>query len=195
MSATPKPSHEYSNKKSLRHHNNFREILTYRESNKNTKRCYGVSPSQKPDNPLSKSLFIKKYDRIRDFLLQLGFTTAQREIILSLLRLSTYYDEVYPKEAQITESSGYSKATFWRTIAKLKEQGLIEVINRFIPREKAQISNLYRLDKLILLIVRWLAEHGVKFTEKWLEAFLKMSGKDFWQKIWSWNFDSQNAFK
>jgi hypothetical protein len=121
----------------------------------------------------------------------LGFTIAQREVILRLLRFYAYYDEVYPKESQITSNSGCSKATFWRTIGKLKEMGLLLVINRFIrgKGEKSQISNLYCLDKLVLLIVRYLAEHGLKFQEKWLQPFLKLSGKAFWQNVWSWSFE------
>ena len=142
---------------------------------------YGVSRSRRA---ITSSLFIKKFDYIRDCLkYTLGLTPAQREVVLRLLRLWAYYGNVYPKEAQITELPGCSKATYWRTIKVLKSLGLIRVVNRYVIRPHAQISNLYRLDRLALLLARYLAEHGTHFWEKWLRPALTMPGQQFWSQV------------
>lgn len=164
---------------------------------------YGVSSSRRI---LSPQLLLKRYDQVRDFLEgTLGLTTAQREVVLRLLRYWAYYGKVYPKACSIAHDSsrvvaarygfikespldctgqpGCSKATYWRTIKLLKELGLIHVINRFLIRPYAQISNLYRLDKLVLVIARYLAEHGTRFWEKWLEPYLELSGSLFWTGV------------
>jgi len=126
-------------------------------------------------------LLLKKYDQIRDCLVDYAeLTTAQREVTLRLLRLWAYYGYVYPKESTITSEPGCSKATFWRTIRLLEELGLVRVINRYVIRPHAQISNLYRFDKLLLVIARYLAEHGQAFQEKWLEPYLRLPGRVFW---------------
>ena len=139
---------------------------------------YGV-----PQSPriLPPGLFIKKYDEIRDFLVgSLELTCAQREVVLRLLRFSSRYEEVYPRAATVCSEPGCSKRTFWRVMRKLQDIGLVQVSNRYVIREHAQISNLYRFHKLLILLVRYLAEHGQKFWEKWLQPFLGMPGKDFW---------------
>ncbi len=142
---------------------------------------YGVSPSYRV---LSPGLLLKKYNLVRDCLAgPLGLTNCQRELTLRLLRLWAYYGKVYPKESQITEDPGCSKATFWRTIQLLKGLGLVHVVNRYVIRPHAQISNLYRLDKLVLVIARYLAEQGTPFREKWLEPYLVMPGRLFWGAI------------
>lgn len=139
---------------------------------------YGVSPARRV---LSPGLLLKQYDRIRECLAYpLGMTVGQREVTLRLLRLWAYYSKVYSKESQVTELPGCSKATFWRTIRLLEKLGLVHVINRYLIRPHAQISNLYRLDRLVLVIARYLAEHGVAFREKWLTPYLTMPGKLFW---------------
>ncbi len=141
-------------------------------------RPYGVSRSRRA---ITSSLFIKKYDLIRDCLRNtLGLSTAQREAALRLLRLWSYYGYVYPKASQVSESPGCSKATFWRTVRLLRDLGLIQVVNRYIVRPHAQISNLYRLDRLAVILARYLAEHGTAFWEKWLTPALAMSGQQFW---------------
>jgi len=140
-------------------------------------KSYGVSSSKQL---LSRSLFIKKFDYIRRCLKQvLGLTTAQREVTLRLLRLYAFYGLVYPKESQITEDPGCSKATFWRTIQLLKELGLVVVINRYVLRPHAQISNLYRLDKLVVLLARYLSEHIAHVWPDWLSPFLAMPLREF----------------
>ena len=143
---------------------------------------YGVSSTYRV---LSPQLLLKKYDYIRDCLSNvLGLTNTEREVILRLLRFWSYYGYVYPKEATITREPGCSKATFWRTIAYMERLGLLSRINRYVIRPHAQISNLYRLDRLIVLLARYLAEHGVRFLEKWLEPYLSIPGRLFWAEIW-----------
>ena len=144
-------------------------------------RPYGVSRSRRV---LSPQLLLKKFDLVRDCLQSvLGLTTAQREVTLRLLRFWAYYGKVYPKEATITEQPGCKKVTFWRTIRLLKDMGLISVVHRYVLRPHAQISNLYRLDRLALLLARYLAEHGTHFWEKWLRPALAMPGQQFWSQI------------
>jgi len=154
-------------------------IVSYKRIEK--ERPYGVSKTYRV---LSPGLFSKKYNDIRDCLqYTLGLTVAQRDVILRLLRYWAYYGNVYPKEAQVTLEPGCKKATFWRTIRLLKERGLLQVVNRFVMRPHAQISNLYRLDKLVVLLARYLAEHGVAFREKWLIPALTMPARQFWSQV------------
>ncbi len=142
---------------------------------------YGVSRSRRI---LSPGLLLKKFDYIRDCLqYTIGLTTAQREATLRLLRYWAYYGHVYVKEAQVTSEPGCSKVTYWRTIRLLRELGLVQVINRYVIRPHAQISNLYRLDRLALLLARYLAEHGTRFREKWLSPALTMPGQQFWSDL------------
>lgn len=139
---------------------------------------YGVSCSR---GILSPSLFLRKFDYIRDCLKQrLGLTTAQREVALRLLRLYSYYGAAYPKESQITSDPGCRKATFWRTVKLLEELGLVEVVNRFLIRPHAQISNLYRLDRLVVVIARYLADHIAHVWPDWLKPALAMPPRLFW---------------
>lgn len=154
-------------------------IVSY--TNIGINKAYGVSSTYRV---LSPQLLLKRFDNIRDCLTDtLGLTIAQREVVLRLLTFWAYYGSVYSKEATITEQPGCSKATFWRTIKILKSLGLIRVVNRYVIRPHAQISNLYRLDRLVLLIARYLAEHGVGFLEKWLTPALTMPGRLFWAQI------------
>lgn len=154
-----------------------RLIVSY----KTLSRSYGVSSSYRV---LSKDLLIKKFDYIRDCLKQvLELTTAQREVTLRLLRLWAYYGNVYPKESQITELPGCSKATYWRTIKLLEELGLLTRINRYVVRPHAQISNLYRFDLLIVLLAKYLAEHIAHVWADWLDPWLRMEWPDFWSYL------------
>ena len=144
-------------------------------------RPYGVSSSRRV---LTPGLFVKRFDDIRDCLKNvIGLTVAQREVALRLLRLWAYYGYVYPKASQVCELPGCSKATYWRTLKTLREMALVLVINRYVIRPHAQISNLYRLDRLVLLIARYLAERGVSFWQKWLAQIFAMPGQQFWSEI------------
>ena len=143
---------------------------------------YGVSRTYRI---LSPQLLLKKFDQVRDCLDELvGLSVAQREVVLRLLRFWAYYGQVYTKERTITELPGCSKATYWRTIRLLRELGLIRVVNCYLIRPHAQISNLYRFDRLLLLLARYLAEHGTKFLEKWLAPMLSLPGSFFWPSFW-----------
>lgn len=142
---------------------------------------YGVSSSYKV---ITKGLLLKKWDTIRTCLIDVcNLTTKERDVVLALLRLQAYYPQVYPKAAQIAEDENVGIATFWRTVDKLRDMNLLEVVNRFLIRPEAQISNLYLLDELIIVIARYLAEHGTVFLEKWLRPWLSMPGRDFWPLV------------
>lgn len=145
-------------------------------------RYYGVSSNFRV---LSPGLLLKHWDRIIWFLRGvLQLTTAEREVAIRLLRLWVYYGKVYPKEKQITALPGCSKATFWRTVRKLRELHLIEVVNRFVLREKAQISNLYRLNNLVLAIARYLMEKNIPVPSWGIKGALELPGSVFWRKIY-----------
>jgi len=170
---------------SMRHHKvylsrNDKMIVSYSNVGSNP---YGVSRYRRI---LSPALLLKKFDQVRDCLtFTLGLTIAQREAVLRLLTLWAYYGHVYPKAAMVSSAPGCSKATFWRTIQILKQLGLVRVVNRYVIRPHAQISNLYRLDRLVLLLARYLAEHGVRFLESWLKPYFKIPGQQFWgSKVW-----------
>lgn len=133
---------------------------------------------------LSPQTLWRRHDLIVHFLkVNLCLTTGQREAVLALLRYWTHYGVVFPKQSQVMDTPGCSKATFWRTIASLRSNGLITVVNRYVVREKAQISNLYLLDNLIKAIAKFLSEHGQKFAEKWLIPIFEMTWRDFWTAL------------
>jgi hypothetical protein len=66
---------------------------------------YGV-PSER--RIITAGVIIKRFDRIRDCLVMLGFTRAKRDVILQLVRLYAYYGKVYPKAEHVAED-GYKK--------------------------------------------------------------------------------------
>ncbi|MBA7563004.1 hypothetical protein ES708_31677 [subsurface metagenome] len=139
---------------------------------------YGVPTNKRM---LSPSLLLKKHDLIRGYLLSLGLTAAEREIAFHLLRLFSYYGKVYPKASQFTEDGGCSKRSFWRAVAKLEELGIVDRIHRYLRH--LQISNCYRLDKLVLCLIRYLAEHGHRFKQDFTRALLRESAPSFWRTI------------
>ncbi len=140
--------------------------------------AYGVSSSNRV---LTPGLLLKRHDKVWECLRHtLGLSLAQSEVTMRLLRLWAYYGTVYSKERQITGEPGCSKATFWRTVKLLQELGLLRICNRYLLRPHAQISNLYLLHKLIVVIARYLAEHGTQFREKWLKPYLLLPGNVFW---------------
>jgi len=139
---------------------------------------YGVSSKRRI---LPPNILLKRFDVIRDGLqYRFGFTTSQREVVFRLLRLWAYYGQVYPKESLISQQPGCSKATFWRTIRILEDLGLVEVINRFVIRPHAQISNLYRLDQLVLALARYISERRELDCPPWLTPVLTMPDRLFW---------------
>lgn len=135
-----------------------------------SRRPYGVSQARRV---LSPQLLLKRFDTVRDCLeYRLGLTTAQREVAIRLLRYWSYYGYVYVKESQVTAEPGCSKATYWRTVKILESLGLLDIVNRFVIRPHAQISNLYRLDRLVLVLAKYISEHHGLGGPSWLIAAL-----------------------
>ena len=141
---------------------------------------YGV-PSER--RIITAGVFSKRFDHIRDCLIMLGFTRAKSDVILALVRLYAYYGKVYPKAAQVAEYPICSKRTFWRTIADLEQAGLIERTNRYLNH--LQISNAYRLDRLILILARYIAEHGAQQFTDFAYKLMGFAGSNFWRAIWT----------
>jgi len=141
---------------------------------------YGVPA---PRRLLTPGVFIKKFYRIRDYLVSAGLTSAERQVALNLIRLYCYYGKVYPKATGFTDQGGCSPRSFWRAVGKLEDMGLIDRINRYLNH--LQISNAYRLDKLVLVLARWLAEHGHQFTDNFTLSLLRLTSVSFWQTIWT----------
>ena len=79
-----------------------------------------------------------------------------------------------------TRRGEIGRATVWRTIAILKELGLLSVVNRYVLRPHAQISNLYRMDKLLIVIAKYLAEHTGRIWPDWFDRYLFMPWPVFW---------------
>jgi len=158
---------------------------------------YGVPMKRKI---LTCELYNKRFDEIRHYLdRNMGLTLAEREGILRLLRIYAYYGRVYPKASQIADDfgnmiKGCSKRSFWRAIAKLREDDLVQVHNRYLHGR--QISNCYRLDKLILCLVRWLLEHGKRYLNLLSlprELFDALHMANFWRLIWYAKADLSKA--
>lgn len=165
---------------------------------------YGV-PSR--SRVLTIGVIRNKAEQVRDCLGGVvGLTRGESEIVMELVRLWACHGEVYCKADHMRQdrvlpfvtrqgreftgvplhhcAPGCSKRTFWRAIAVLSQRDLVTVVNRFILRPHAQTSNLYRLDRLILLIARYLAEHGLSLGVPSLARYLRMPGRDFWRRIW-----------
>lgn len=141
---------------------------------------YGVSWDHRV---LTKGVFIKQRDRVRDFLQNtLGFSVGDRDFTLGTLEYWAYYGKCYAKIADLCRKPGCSESTAHRALSKLKNLGLVVVIERYLEPRRRQISNLFLLHKLILVIARYLAEHGQRFAEKWLEPYLQLPGAVFWRK-------------
>jgi len=162
----------------------LKKEIVYKCEGKSIKCPYGVPSSKRMITP---GKLRKHHMAIYSFLKHdLGLPTAEREAVFRLLRLATYHAHVYPKADQVAEAPGCSTRSFWRAISRLKGMGLITVVNRFILREEAQISNLYILRRLLLAITRYLHEHSVRFKQSWLKPILSMSGPRFWSEIKKW---------
>ncbi len=163
------------------HHNPYRVI--YRNRLNTGPLPYGVSSFPRVISP---GLVNRRWDMVISTLRDtLGLTTAQRHVVMQLLRLWCYYGQVYPKASQLCADPGCSTATFWRSVKMLEAQGLLSVVNRYLQRHNAQISNLYRLDRLLMVIARYLAERGQKFTAAVLQPMLSVPGSGFWRVIFA----------
>lgn len=144
---------------------------------------YGVSSYPRI---LNAKLLMRHYDRIRECLKNvIKLTPSQREVALRLLRIYAYYGVVFPKQSQISELPGCSKATFWRTIAKLEDMGMIMRVRRYWIREKAQTSDLYKMEKLLIILARYIREKSAWLADGCIKGILSLCGAEFW----SWAFN------
>jgi len=174
----------YQERKGLAHRNTttYPYNNTYPSNNNEllTRISYGV-PTEK--RMLTRGVLNKKHDIIRSYLVSLGLTAAERELSFHLLRLYSYYGKVYPKADAFTIYGGCSKRSFWRTVQKLEQLGVVDRINRYL--NQLQISTPYRLDKLVLCLIPYLAEHGQDFRDRFSKNMLRRKGPAFWRVIGS----------
>jgi len=140
---------------------------------------YGVPPQRRI---ITAGVLRKRFELIVQCLVTLGYPTWRRSVILELVRLYAYYGKVYPKASHIAEDAYCSKRTFWRAVQQLEKDGLIERNNRFLHH--LQISNAYRLDKLILILTRYISEHAEHLFAKHAPDLVFQTGKVFWSLIW-----------
>jgi len=142
---------------STAHHNALSKDLNtiYYKKGIEIEKRYGVPSTYRI---LTMGNYHKHHSDINTMLrVVLGLENRERSAVFCLLRLFLYYGKVYPKAADVADQEYISKRTFWRAMEKLREMGVLEVINRYINHR--QISNLYRLDKLVLMVARYIAEH------------------------------------
>lgn len=144
---------------------------------------YGV-PS--PGAVLPRGVLFKRWrDSQTFFRSTLQLTQPQRAVVSELVRLWMIKGRVYPTAEQVAKAAGVSVRTFWRTIKRLEEMRMVQVVNRYVQREWAQISNLFRLERLIFALARFLAECGERNLGPMMARFLALPGREFWSKIWS----------
>ncbi len=144
---------------------------------------YGVSYKPKI---LTPGLFFKHHDRVMVFLRDtLRLSPRQCEITEQLLRFYIFYSSVYPSQKDCSGRHRGTKPTFWRTISKLEEMGMIVRIPRYFVREKAQTSNLYEMEKLLILLARYIREHGAALADNCIKLIIDLGGAEFW----SWAFN------
>ncbi|MBA7696112.1 hypothetical protein ES703_104754 [subsurface metagenome] len=141
---------------------------------------YGVPPKRRI---LTAGVLRKRHSLIVDCLVMLGFPNWRRSVILELVRLYAYYGKVYPKAKHIAEDAYCSKRTFWRTIAGMEQDGLIQRDNRYLNH--LQISNAYRLDRLVLILVRYITEHAEHLFAKDAPDLIFKPADVFWTLIWT----------
>jgi len=165
---------------SMAHHNaSSKEFNTiYYKRDIEIEKRYGVPQAYRI---LTMGNYHKYHDDINNMLrVVFGLESKERSAIFCLVRLFLYYGKVYAKAADVAEQEDISKRTFWRAINKLRGAG-IEVLNRYVNHK--QISNMYRLDKLIVMIARFIAEHREvifgDFGNKITSFF-----RSFWDVIW-----------
>ena len=177
---SPPPSSQ-----SMAHHNSLltNNNTIYHKKGVIREKSYGVPSTYRV---LTMGNYHKHHNDINMMLrvvLRLG--NRERSAVFCLLRLFLYYGEVYPKAADVADQEYISKRTFWRAMRKLQELGVIEVINRYINHK--QISNFYRLDKLVVMIAAFIAEHhlGLFINDVLGKYALKLVGFfRSWDQLW-----------
>ncbi len=170
---------------STAHHNALSTSLNtiYYKKGIEIEKRYGVPQSYRI---LTMGNYHKHHNDINTMLrVVLGLENRERDAVRCLLRLFLYYGKVYPKADDVADQEYISKRTFWRAMRKLQDMGVLEVINRYINHK--QISNLYRLDKLVVMIATFIAEHhlGLFINDVLGKYALKMV--DFfrsWDQLW-----------
>ena len=176
---------------SVRHHSNPHNLYIRGNRDKvwRETRYYGVSSDYRI---LTKELLLKRFDKVRDCLkFVLDLPTAEREFILRMLRLWAYYGKCYPTVASLCQEPGCSKATAWRALDKLKSCGLIQTINRYLEPYRRQISNLYILHGLLLVIAKYLAEHIPHVWPDELKPIFHLTWPGLWSSL---RHEEKNAF-
>jgi len=167
------------------HHNPLSPVTdqTYYKRGTNVESCYGVPQSYRL---LTMGNYHKHHSEINTMLRVLfGLENRERDAIRCLLRLFFYYGKVYPKAADVADQEYISKRTFWRAMGKLRDLGVLEVINRYINHR--QISNFYRLDKLVVMIANYIAEHhlGLFINDALGKRALELVGFfRSWDQLW-----------
>ena len=164
---------------STAHHKALADYLSSIYSKKGIEKRYGVPQTYRI---LTMGNYHKHHDDINTMLRVVGgLENRERVAIFCLLRLFLYYGKVYPKAADVADQEYISKRTVWRAIGKLRDLGVVEVINRYVKHK--QISNLYRLDKLVVMVARFISEHHPTifgdFGDKLTSFF-----RSFWDEIW-----------
>lgn len=183
MSVATKPTTNTSSPdqtpQSMAHHNTLprRGLNLFFKKGVKIEKRYGVPQTQRL---LTMGNYHKHHDEICHLMNRLGLDPRERDAVFVLLRLFIYYGKVYSKAADVAEDAYISKRTFWRAVGKLRDLGVLEVFNRYANHR--QISNLYRLDKLVLLLARYLAEHGRPISRVGVQ--LAALFKSFWSEIW-----------
>jgi len=174
-----------SSSQSMAHHNGLSPDSNkiYYKKGREIEKRYGVPSTYRL---LTMGNYHKHHSDINNMLrVVLGLENRERSAVFCLLRLFLYYGKVYPKAADVADQEYISKRTFWRAMNKLREMGVIEVINRYIKHK--QISNFYRLDKLVLMIARYIAEHhlGLYLAEALGKRALELAGFfKTWDQLW-----------
>lgn len=150
--------------------------------NNNTKKPQESYRVQK----FSNKMFSRHFSTIRDFFKGLGFSNFERETMLKLLNFNSYYGaNVFPSIPYLATDCQVSQRTVQYALAKAEDIGLLERQARHYQDAEGKVkqrSNLFRLDKLVLMVLKVISEHG----EVLAKAVLRMlnSFGNFWQEVW-----------
>jgi len=164
------------------------DTFAHRES---LKKSFLIRRGLKEETKIEKILGVQKarlslaqryrhHDRIWSFFKNsLGMTTKQREIAFKLLDYYVRYPLIQISAHRLASECGCSVREVWYLIQLLCDLGLIEVINVF--RGNRQRANIYVLLRLILAILRFLLEKGVRVEERTYRRVLL--DPHFWGRV------------
>jgi len=119
---------------------------------------------------LPPGLLVRRHDRVVEYLKRYGLAPRERDAVLLLLRLYSYYGKVFVSAGYAARDAVISRRTFWRAVAVLVNAGVLQVINRY--QNGKQRSNLYDLRELVRALLRYLAEHGSELCRQALDFIL-----------------------